>query len=269
MKRALVLFYGVFAYLFFLGTFSYAVCFVGGVLVPRTIDHGLGSPPAQAIIVDLALLGVFAVQHSIMARQGFKRRWTQVVSWYVERSTYVVFASAALALLLWQWRPLPQLIWDVRGSFADMPLRLLSWAGWGILLLSTFLVNHFELFGLQQVWSHFRGEEFHSPAFKTPGLYRIVRHPLYAGFIIAFWATPYMTAGHFLFSAACTGYILLGIFFEERDLIKAFGQEYLNYCRRVPMLIPFLKWGNARPTDSSTPGETTSHRAGRLESSSN
>jgi len=264
MKRALVLFYGVFAYLFFLGTFSYAVCFVGGVFVPRTIDHGLVSSPAQAILIDLALLGVFAVQHSVMARQGFKRRWTQVVSWYIERSTYVVFASAALALLLWQWRPLPQLIWDVRGSSADTPLRLLSWAGWGILLLSTFLVNHFELFGLQQVWGHFRGAEFHSPAFKTPGLYRLVRHPLYAGFLIAFWATPFMTAGHLLFSIACTGYILLGIFFEERDLIKAFGQEYRNYRRRVPMMIPFTKWGSSRTGEAKATGAN----APRLESSS-
>jgi len=268
MKRALALIYGVLAYLFFLGTFSYAVCFVGGTFVPKTIDRGFESVTSTAVVIDLALLAIFAIQHSVMARQGFKRRWTQVVSWYVERSTYVVFASAALALLLWQWRPLPLVIWDVRGTWSDTPLRVVSWVGWGILLLSTFLVNHFELFGLQQVWSHFRGEEFHSPAFKTPGLYRIVRHPLYAGFIIAFWATPFMTAGHFLFSVACTSYILLGIFFEERDLIKAFGQEYLNYCRRVPMLIPFMKSGNAL-TDSSTRSQTTSHRSGRLDSSSN
>lgn len=264
MKRAFVLLYGVLAYLFFLGTFSYAVCFVGGIFVPRTVDHGLESPTALAIVIDLALLGVFAIQHSVMARRGFKRRWTQVVSWYVERSTYVVFASAALALLLWQWRPLPQVIWDVRNGWSDTPLRLLFWIGWGILLLSTFLVNHFELFGLQQVWGHFRGAEFHSPAFKTPGLYRVVRHPLYAGFIIAFWATPFMTAGHLLFSVASTGYILLGIFFEERDLIKAFGQQYRDYSRRVPMLIPFMKWGGAR----STQGRASSGNSARLESSS-
>lgn len=267
MKRALVLLYGVFAYLFFLGTFSYAVCFVGGFFVPKTIDRGFESVTATAVIIDLALLGIFAVQHSVMARQGFKRRWTQLVSWYVERSTYVVFASAALALLLWQWRPLPQVIWDVRGSWSDTPLRLLSWIGWGILLLSTFLVNHFELFGLQQVWGHFRGKEFHSPAFKTPGLYRIVRHPLYAGFIIAFWSTPFMTAGHLLFSVACTGYILLGIYFEERDLIKAFGQQYRDYCRRVPMLIPFMKWGADRSANSSTPNQPSTTHATRLESS--
>lgn len=243
MKKVLILFYGLFAYLFFLGTFSYAVCFIGGIFVPKTIDRGLESPVAEAVLIDCALLGVFALQHSVMARQGFKRRWTQIVSWYAERSTYVIAASLALALLLWQWRPIAGVIWDLRGTWSDTPLRVLSWAGWGVLLLSTFLVNHFELFGLQQVWGHFRGQEFHSPAFRTPGLYRIIRHPLYLGFVIAFWATPFMTAGHLLFSVACSGYILLGIYFEERDLIKAFGQDYRNYRRRVPMLIPLLKWG--------------------------
>jgi methanethiol S-methyltransferase len=259
MKRALILLYGVLAYLFFLGTFAYAVCFVGGILVPKTIDHGVESTVARAIVVDLLLLSIFAIQHSVMARQGFKRKWTQVVSWYAERSTYVVAASAALALVLWQWRPIPNIIWDVRGGWSETPLWVLFWAGWGILLLSTFLVNHFELFGLQQVWGQFRGKEFHSPAFKTPGLYRIVRHPLYAGFLIAFWATPLMTAGHLLFSITCSGYILLGIYFEERDLIKAFGQEYRNYRRRVPMLVPFLKWTRGRTAHDSTTGTQVTH----------
>jgi protein-S-isoprenylcysteine O-methyltransferase Ste14 len=259
MKRALILLYGVFAYLFFLGTFSYAVCFVGGILVPKTIDHGVESSVTRAIVFDLLLLSIFAIQHSVMARQGFKRKWTQVVSWYAERSTYVIAASAALALVLWQWRPIPNIIWDVRGGWSETLLWLLFWAGWGILLLSTFLVNHFELFGLQQVWGQFRGKEFHSPAFKTPGLYRIVRHPLYAGFLIAFWATPLMTAGHLLFSLTCSGYILLGIYFEERDLIKAFGQEYRNYRRRVPMLVPFLKWTRGRTAHDSTTGTQVTH----------
>ena len=261
MKRVWILFYGLFAYLFFLGTFSYAVCFAGGFFVPKTIDHGLETPATKAIVIDLVLLSIFAIQHSVMARQGFKRRWTQVVSWYAERSTYVVAASAALALVLWQWRPIPHVIWDVRGGWAEVSMRSLFWVGWGILLLSTFLVNHFELFGLQQVWGHFRGREFHSPAFKTPGLYRVIRHPLYAGFLIGFWATPLMTAGHLLFSLACSGYILLGIYFEERDLIKAFGQEYHNYRSRVPMLIPFMKWSRGRSAQSQitgTPVESSS-----------
>ena len=264
MKRALILLYGVLAYLFFLSTFAYAVCFIEGILVPKTIDAGVQTSAINAIVVDLLLLGIFAVQHSVMARQGFKRKWTQVVSWYAERSTYVVAASAALALVLWQWRPIPSVMWDARGGWIETPLRLLSWLGWGILLLSTFLVNHFELFGLRQVWGHFRSREFHSPAFKTPGLYRIIRHPLYAGFLIAFWATPLMTAGHLLFSIACTGYILLGIYFEERDLIKAFGQEYRNYQRRVPMLVPFLKW-----TPGQSPqGPSASAQVSRTGSSS-
>jgi len=254
MKRVLVLFYGLLAYLFFLGTFSYAVCFAGGIFVPKTIDRGLETPAAKAIVIDLVLLSIFAIQHSVMARQGFKRRWTQVVSWYAERSTYVVAASAALALVLWQWRPVPHVIWDVRGGWTEVFMWSLFSLGWGILLLSTFLVNHFELFGLQQVWGHFRGREFHSPAFKTPGLYRVIRHPLYAGFLIGFWATPLMTAGHMLFSVACSGYILLGIYFEERDLIKAFGQEYRNYRRRVPMLIPFMKWSQRRAAQRQASG---------------
>jgi protein-S-isoprenylcysteine O-methyltransferase Ste14 len=263
MKKTLILLYGLIAYLFFLGTFSYAVCFIGGFFVPKTIDNGPRAPVAEAVVIDLLLLGLFAVQHSVMARQGFKRRWTQIVSWYAERSTYVVAATALLALVLWQWRPISNVVWDVRGGSTETLLRVLFCLGWGVLLLSTFLVNHFELFGLQQVWGQFRGREFHSPAFKTPGLYRLIRHPLYAGFLIGFWATPLMTAGHLLFAVACTGYILLGIYFEERDLIKAFGQDYRNYRHRVPMLIPFLKWTRGR----SVPGHSAATRVPRVESS--
>jgi methanethiol S-methyltransferase len=240
MKRTLAILYGLFAYLFFFGTFLYAIGFVGNVFVPKSIDTGKPSPLPTAIIIDAALLSVFALQHSIMARQGFKRQWTRIISWYVERSTYVMAATAALALLLWQWRPITAPVWDLRGGAFGRVLGITFWLGWGILLLSTFLINHFELFGLQQVWGYFRGVEFQRPAFKSPALYKMVRHPIYLGFVIAFWSAPLMTVGHLLFSVATTGYILVGIFFEERDLISYYGQAYRDYRARVPMLVPFL-----------------------------
>jgi protein-S-isoprenylcysteine O-methyltransferase Ste14 len=240
MKRTLALLYGVFAYVFFFATFLYAIGFVGNVFVPKSIDTGKQSPLPTAVIIDAALLSIFALQHSIMARQGFKRQWTRIVSWYVERTTYVVAATGALALLLWQWRPIPATVWDLRGTVFGGVLSVTFWIGWGVLLLSTFLINHFELFGLSQVWAYSRGAEFHSPAFKSPSLYRVVRHPIYLGFVIAFWSAPRMTVGHLLFSVATTGYILVGIYFEERDLISHYGDVYRAYRSRVPMLIPFL-----------------------------
>jgi protein-S-isoprenylcysteine O-methyltransferase Ste14 len=240
MKKILAVLYGLFAYLFFFGTFLYAIGFVGNVFVPKSIDTGRPSSMPTAVIIDAALLSVFALQHSIMARQGFKRQWTRIISWYVERSTYVVAATAALALLLWQWRPITVPVWDLRASAFGTALGMTFWLGWGILLLSTSLINHFELFGLQQVWGYFRGVEFQRPAFKSPALYRMVRHPIYLGFVIAFWSAPLMTVGHLLFSVATTGYILVGIFFEERDLISYYGQTYRDYRARVPMLVPFL-----------------------------
>jgi protein-S-isoprenylcysteine O-methyltransferase Ste14 len=240
MKKTLAIIYGLFAYLFFFGTFLYAIGFVGNVFVPKSIDTGRPSPLPTAIIIDAALLSVFALQHSIMARQGFKRQWTRIISWYVERSTYVVAATAALALLLWQWRPITAPVWDLRAGALGILLGITFWLGWGILLLSTFLINHFELFGLQQVWGYFRGVEFQHPAFKSPALYKMVRHPIYLGFVIAFWSAPLMTVGHLLFSVATTGYILVGIFFEERDLISHYGQTYRDYRARVPMLLPFF-----------------------------
>jgi protein-S-isoprenylcysteine O-methyltransferase Ste14 len=247
MKRTLALLYGVLAYFFFFGTFLYAIGFVGNVFVPKSIDTGNQVPLVTAIIIDAVLLSIFALQHSIMARQGFKRQWTRIVSWYVERTTYVVAATAALALLLWQWRPIPATIWDLRGTVFGSVLTVTFWIGWGILLLSTFLINHFELFGLQQVWTYARGVEFQRPAFKSPSLYRMVRHPIYLGFVIAFWSAPRMTVGHLLFSVATTGYILVGIYFEERDLISHYGDVYRAYRSRVPMLIPFL--GGRKPAE--------------------
>ncbi len=246
VKRILALLYGIAAYFFFLGTFAYAIFFLGETIVPKTIDSGPISQPVKSVLIDALLLSVFALQHSIMARRGFKQRWTRIVSWYIERSTFVLAATLALALLIWQWRPIPTVVWDLRGTAAGSALSLLFWMGWAILLLSTFLINHFELFGLEQVWAYARGKEFHRPALRAPLFYRFVRHPIYLGFVIAFWCAPVMTAGHLLFSVASTGYILVGIYFEERDLIHAFGNAYLDYQRRVPMLIPIGKPSNVR-----------------------
>jgi len=257
MKRTLAMLYGVLAYLFFFGTFLYAIAFVGN-LVPKSIDTGTKTPLGEAILIDTALLSLFAVQHSIMARRGFKKHWVRIVSWHIERSTFVVAASAALALLLWQWRPIAGNIWDVRGTTLGTVLSVAFWVGWGVLLISTFLINHFELFGLHQVWAYFRGREFHRPDFKTPGFYRVVRHPIYVGFLIAVWAAPVMTMGHLLFSVATTGYILVGIYFEERDLIASYGEAYRAYRARIPMLIPLLKIRKSSATaDRDRDGRTT------------
>ncbi|MGH8303249.1 MAG: methanethiol S-methyltransferase [Steroidobacteraceae bacterium] len=241
MKKSLALAYGVLAYAFFFCTFLYAIAFIGNVAVAKTIDTGAVSTLPKAVLIDVVLLSLFAVQHSVMARQGFKRVWTRIVSPHVERSTFVAAASAVLALLLWQWRPIPAEVWDVRGTALGAVLSVTFWTGWALLLLATFLIDHFELFGLRQVWAYVRGAQVHAPDFKTPALYRLVRHPIYLGFVIAFWSAPSMSVGHLLFSAATTGYILLGICFEERDLIRAYGQRYREYRARVPMLIPLLK----------------------------
>lgn len=232
--------YGFVVYIFFLATFGYAIGFVGNLpLLPTTIDRGANAPLVQSLIVDLALLGLFAVQHSVMARRGFKRWWTRVVPEPMERSTYVFAASAALALLLWQWRPITEpVLWSVNNPIGRFILQSVFWLGWVVLLISTFLINHFELFGLRQVWANLRGATLPTPVFHTPLFYRHVRHPIYLGFILAFWATPQMTAGHFLFAAACTAYIFIGTWFEERDLIALFGQRYVAYCQQVGMLLP-------------------------------
>jgi protein-S-isoprenylcysteine O-methyltransferase Ste14 len=243
MGGFLSLIYGVAVYLFFVCTFLYAIAFAGNLWVPKTIDSGTPGPVGEALIVNLALLGLFAVQHSVMARRSFKRWWTTIVPAAIERSTYVLAATAALALLLWQWRPMPALVWTVTDPLAVKLIWALFWLGWGVLFLATFLINHFELFGLHQVFARLIGREIPATEFRTPFLYRYVRHPIYLGFLMAFWSAPVMSQGRFLFAAGATGYILIGIWFEERDLIHHFGDTYRRYKEQVGMLIP---WRSAR-----------------------
>ena len=231
--------YGVICYVVFLGSFLYAIGFVGDVVVPKTIDSGLTGPSTAALLIDLLLLGAFAIQHSVMARPGFKAVWTRIVPRSVERSTYVLFSSLLLALLCWQWRPFPSAIWDVSASPVSAGLlTALFWLGWLILLLATFMINHFDLFGLRQVYLRLRGLDYLPLHFVQRALYKVVRHPIMLGFLIAFWATPRMSLGHLIFAIMTTGYILVGIALEERDMVAALGEQYRAYRSRVPMLIP-------------------------------
>ncbi len=240
MNALLSVAYGLGCYAFFLCTFVYAIGFVGNVFVPKSVDVGGDAGLAQALLVNTLLLGLFAVQHSVMARRGFKRWSARFIPVAVQRSTFVLAASLALALLLWQWRPIANIVWQVRDSASATLLEGVFWMGWSILLVSTFLINHFEMFGLQQVFARLLNRPLPAPTFKTPVFYRYVRHPIYLGFLLAFWAAPTMTAGHLLFAVATTGYILLGIFFEERDLIDQFGERYRLYREQVGMLLPRL-----------------------------
>lgn len=245
MGRFIGFLYGIAAYFAFFGTILYAICFVsGGIPVPTTLDAGGPSAPArEALLVDLVLMSLFAIQHSGMARRGFKEWWTRFVPKSVERSTYVLFSSLVLMLLFWQWRPIPALVWRVDSIPLAMTIRALSYVGWVIVFSSTFLINHFELFGLHQVANNLTGRAMPTPRFRTPLYYRLVRHPIYLGFVIAFWAAPVMTIGHLLFAAVTTAYILVGILFEERDLVALFGEDYRSYRKRVPMLIPWRRAG--------------------------
>jgi methanethiol S-methyltransferase len=238
MKRYLIIAYGAAAYLLFLAAFLYLVGFVGNLVVPRTVDHGLPAPIGQAVLVNVLLVGAFGVQHSVMARPAFKNWWTRFVPQSIERSTYVVLSSAVLVLLYWQWRTMPAIIWDVGQPAGRPAVWVLFWLGWAIALASTFMVSHFDLFGLRQVYLAWRGKPYTHIGFHARFLYRLVRHPLMLGFLIAFWAAPTMTAGHLLFSIAMTGYILIAVQLEERNLVAALGDQYRDYRREVPMLLP-------------------------------
>jgi len=242
MGRVLAFLYGVVCYAFFFVVFLYAIGFVENLVVPKAIDTGEAGALVPTLLIDAALLGVFAIQHSVMARPAFKAWWTKIVPAPVELSTYVLFASAALVLVFWQWRPLPQVLWSLQGGAATAVLTI-SLVGFLIVLTSTFLINHFDLFGLRQVHAYATGKEIPPPEFTTPLFYRFVRHPLYLGFIIAFWAAPVMTVGHLLFAGATTAYMLIAIQLEEHDLIGIFGDRYRLYRQQAGMLWP--KFGSA------------------------
>jgi methanethiol S-methyltransferase len=251
MKRVILFAYALVAYVVFLATFLYAVGFVGNLrvalwdgvaFVPKSMDVGReGASLLEALAIDALLLGVFAVQHSGMARRGFKERWTKIVPRAIERSTYVLFASVALVLLFWQWRPIGAPVWVVETPLVRTLLGVVCAVGWAIVLSATFHIDHFELFGLRQAYRALVGREAPAPSFATPGLYRVVRHPIYFGFIVAFWSTPVMTTGHLVFAIATTAYILVGIRLEERDLVHEHGADYERYRSEVPMLVPGAK----------------------------
>ena len=241
LGRFVAFLYGLAAYAVFFGSFLYAIGFVSGLAVPKTIDTGSVTPLAESIIVDIVLMSLFAGQHSVMARRQFKEWWTQYVPKSVERSTYVLFASLALILLFWQWRPIPTVVWQAADSTVVTMIIGLSFFGWLIVLTSTFLINHFELFGLHQVANNLVGRPMPAPRFRAPVFYKLVRHPIYLGFIIAFWSAPTMTLGHLLFAAVTTAYIVVGALLEEQDLVAMFGDDYRRYRQRVSMLIPWRK----------------------------
>jgi methanethiol S-methyltransferase len=241
MDRALAFVYGVVCYLVFFVTFLYAIGFVGNLIVPKTIDSGEPVDFSQALLINVLLLALFAVQHSVMARPAFKRWWTRFVPQPVERSTYVLLASLILALIFWQWQPMPDVVWSIENIAGRYIFWTLYLLGWVTVLVGTFLINHFDLFGLRQVYLYQRGMPYTELGFRTPFLYKIVRHPIMLGFIIAFWATPHMTVGHLLFAAVTTAYILIAIQFEERDIVRIHGTAYEEYRKQVSMVLPIPK----------------------------
>jgi len=252
MNRFFALAYGVVAYLVFFISFAYAIGFLANVVVPKGIDEGTVGPVAEAILVNLVLMGLFAVQHSVMARPQFKRWWTRIVPEPVERSTYVLLSSLILLLLYWQWRPMPDLVWQVHGVAATIIWAVFAF-GWLVVFVSTLMIGHLELFGLRQVFDHLRKLGASEPQFITPGFYKLVRHPIMTGFIIAFWATPEMSWGHLLFAATTTAYIVIALQLEERDLIAIFGDRYREYRKQAPMLFP---WTKASPKNATKPNRS-------------
>jgi len=248
-SRITAFLYGVACYMAFFASSLYAIGFVGNFGVPKSIDSGRQTPFTIALAINAGVLGLFAAQHSVMARQWFKRAWTRIVPTPVERSTYVLFSSLALILLFWKWQPMGGIIWSIESAAGRAALYTLYAAGWLTLLTATFLINHFDLFGLRQVWLHLRGLPYTPLKFGTPGLYRIVRHPLYVGWVLVFWSAPVMTVAHLVFAVATTGYILIAIQLEERDLIQL-HPEYAAYRQRVPMILPI---SSPRSADSTAP----------------
>lgn len=230
--------YGAIVYVAFLGIFTYCIGFVEGFVVPKDINTGVPGPRLESIVINALLLSLFVIQHTIMARPWFKKAWTKVIPVAIERSTFVLAATCVLVLVFWQWRPMPGVVWNVTAEPARIALYALSAFGWLLVLYATFCIDHFDLFGLRQVFFHVRGKEYHHPGFATPWLYKVVRNPLMLGFIIAFWAAPTMTEGHLLFAALVTGYVFIGVWFEERDLMAILGDDYRAYRARTPMLLP-------------------------------
>ncbi|WP_309661802.1 methanethiol S-methyltransferase [Sphingomonas sp.] len=242
MSRAATLLFAIFAYAVFFATFLYLICFVGSFpIAPLTVDNGPAAPVAVAVVTDLVLIALFGIQHSVMARQGFKKAWTRIVPQQAERSVYVLIASLTLVILFLFWRPIEGTVWDATGSAIEMLLWLGFAVGWGIVLMSTFLLNHFELFGLQQAWLHLQGRTAAEPQMRKPLFYKWIRHPLYSGFFLAFWSTPTMTYGHLLLAAGMSVYMLIAIRYEERDLVGLFGSDYENYRHEAGMLTPKMR----------------------------
>jgi len=261
MKRVTIFAYGVASYVIFLATFLYAMGFIGNFGVPKSIDSGREVPLAQAILTNAALLGIFAVQHSVMARKWFKRAWTRIVPEPAERSTYVLFSSLCLIAMFYFWEPMGGVIWNVENAAGRMALQGVFFLGFGIVLVSTFLINHFDLFGLRQVYLYLAGRRYTALKFRTPMLYQHVRHPLYLGWLLAFWAAPTMTAAHLLFALATTIYIFIAIQFEEHDLVRDHGEVYRRYKQSTPMIIP-VKAPPSKRTAGPTPSRVGTAAAG-------
>lgn len=250
VNRTLAISYGAVSYLAFVASFLYAIGFVGNILVPRSIDHAIAAPIGLAVVVNLLLLGLFAVQHSVMARPVFKRWWTRIVPEPLERSTYVLLSSLVLFLLYWQWRSMPAEIWHIGSQAVRLMVWALFWIGWLVVFAGSFMISHFDLFGLRQVYAVWQGKPLSDLGFRASMLYGWVRHPLMLGFIIAFWAAPTMTAGHLLFAVSTTVYILIAVQFEEHDLVAVLGAQYRNYRQEVPMLLPYPRRRRSHPTSS-------------------